>query len=187
MHRIARAASLGLALAITGCVGSLYAVWSGPDMMMDRRLIGTWKDSTGNDWYEVSASGPFTYRIVMHDDSGRIGRFQGQLGRIGDRLVLDVQPDVTVLNTPDMYTGLLQPLHGFITIDNLDTRPRLAVLNPDSLKQYMVAHPGAIRGDTLTAGVVLSAAPAPLKTFLAAYLRRPGVLGDPATFVRRGP
>lgn len=187
MRRLARLSSLACTLMLGGCVGSLYTLWSGPDMVMDRRLLGAWRDSSSAEWMEVGAAGPFSYRIVFHGDSGKTGRFVALLGHIGGRLVLDVQPDVTELNKPDVWTGLLQPLHGFIVIDAIDSRPRISNLDPDSLKAYLVAHPGVVRGDTLTAGVVLEAGPPQLRAFLASYLQRPGVLSSPTTFVRKTP
>ncbi len=187
MRRLARLSSLACALMLGGCVGSLYTLWGGPDLVMDRRLLGAWRDSSSGDWMEVSASGPYTYRIVFHDHSGKTGRFLGLLGHLGGRLVLDVQPDVTELNRPDPWTGLLQPLHGFVMLDSIGARPSIAILDPDSLKAYLVAHPGVVKGDTLTAGVVLEAGPQQLRTFLGTYLQRPGVLSSPTTFVRKTP
>jgi hypothetical protein len=168
-------------------VGSIYTLWAGPDMIMDRRLVGAWRDSSSTTWFQVSATGPFTYRVVMHDDSGKSGSFLGLLGRINGRLVLDVQPDVTPLRVPQAYAGLLQPMHGFLFLDSVGTRPRVSILDPDSLSHYIIAHPGAIRADTLSAGVVLEGAPHDIQTFLSAYVRRPGVISEQLTLVRRAP
>ncbi|HXY69656.1 MAG TPA: hypothetical protein VEH62_09410 [Gemmatimonadales bacterium] len=175
---------LASAASLAGCVGSLYPLWKGPDMIADARIVGTWHEPGSTGWVDVAATGPFTYRILVRDDSGRMGAFGGLLGRLDGRLVLDVQPDVTRLPVPATYSGMLQPLHAFVFIDSLGEHPRFSILEPDSLRKYLIAHPGAVRADTLTAGVVLEAGPADLQAFLRAYVRRPGVVGAPETMSR---
>ena len=187
MRRFGSAVVFASIVVLTGCVGSIYALWAGPDMTMDRRLVGTWNDVGSKSWFEVSATGPFTYLVVMHDDSGKVGRFQGLLGRIDERLVMDIQPDVTALTVPDAYTGLLQPMHGFLFIDSIGAHPKVSILDPDSVKHYITAHPGAVRADTLSAGVVLEGTPRDLQAFLMGYLRRPGIFSEPMRLARRAP
>lgn len=124
-------------------------------------------------------------RRALHGDSGKTGRFIGLLGRLGGRYVMDLQPDVTQLRVVQAYVGLLQPMLGFLVLDSIGEPLRFSTLDPDSMKRYLVAHPNELRADTLTSGVVLEAAPQDLQAFLVGYLRRPGVLSEPATWVRR--
>ncbi|HXY18506.1 MAG TPA: hypothetical protein VEH83_00775 [Gemmatimonadales bacterium] len=169
------AALLASVVVAAGCVGSIFPLWSGPEMVFDARLVGTWHQPGAKGWIDVRASGPFTYRVMVRDDSGKTGTFAGMLGRLDGRLVLDLQPDVTHLDAPQQFIGMLQPLHAFLIVDSLGERPQLSLLDPDSLKAYLATHPGAVRADTLTAGVVLEAGPRELQAFLRGYLQRPGV------------
>jgi hypothetical protein len=124
------------------------------------------------------------YTLIMRDDSGKTGRFFGMLGRLDGRLVLDAVPVVTHLDAPQMFIGMLQPLHAFVVIDSIGPQARFTILDPDTLRAYLVAHPGAVRADTLTEGVILEGSPPQLRAFLRTYLRRPGVLQPASTMLR---
>jgi len=171
-------------VGLGACVGSLYPLWSGPEVLSEPKLIGTWSDSTGKGWVDIRAYGPFTYRVRVQDDSGRIGEFQGMLGRLDGHLILDLQPNVTVLRVPATYAGMLEALHAFVLVDSLGEHPRFRILDTDSLRKYLVAHPAAVRADTFGGGVLLEGRPAQLQAFMRVYLQRPGVAGDPAVAQR---
>jgi hypothetical protein len=178
---------MALVASVTGlgaCVGSLYSLYSGPELVSDPRIVGTWTDSTGKGWIDIAASGPFTYRVRVKDEAGKIGEFQGTLGRIGDRLILDVQPNVTTLPVPSTYTGMLAALHAFVLVDSLGEHPRFSLLDTDSLRAWVSTHPAAVRADTFGGGVILEAPPARLQAFLTHYLGRPGVVAASSTAQR---
>ena len=161
------------------CVGSLYDLYSGTEVISEPRLVGTWTDSTGKGWVDISASGPFTYRVRVRDEAGKVGEFQGMLGQVGGRLVLDLQPNVTTLPVPATYTGMLAALHAFVLVDSLGDHPEFSLLDTDSLRAFLVTHPAAVRADTFGGGVILEGRPPRLQAFLATYLQRPGVVSAP--------
>ena len=178
MALVASVAGLG------ACVGSLHDLWVGTEVVSEPKLVGTWTDSTGKGWVDISASGPFTYRVRVRDDSGRVGEFQGMAGRIGGRLILDLQPNVTVLPVPATYTGMLAALHAFVLVDSLGEHPQFSLLDTDSLRSFVTAHPAAVRADTFGGGVILEAPARRLQAFLGNYLQRPGVVSAPTTAQR---
>jgi len=184
MIKSLRAAFVTSVVGLAGCVGSLYTLWTGPDMVSEPGIVGTWTDSTGKGWVDVRATGPAVYRVTMRDDSGKIGMFQGMLGRLDGRLVLDVQPNVTQLDVPAMYMGMLQPMHTFVLLDSIGEHPRFSILDTDSLRKYLVAHPAAVRADTFGGGVILEGPPRRLQAFLRVYLQRPGVASPPGVMRR---
>jgi len=184
MFKPLRAAFVASVVSLAGCVGSLYSLWTGPDMVSEPGIVGTWTDSTGKGWVDIKATGPAVYRVMMRDDSGRIGMFQGLLGRLDGRLVLDVQPNVTALDVPETYMGMLQAMHTFVLLDSVGEHPRFRILDTDSLKKYLVAHPAAVRADTFGGGVILEGPPRQLQAFLRVYLQRPGV-ASPSGEMRR--
>lgn len=152
--------SLACLFSLTGCtvIGSVAPIVSESDAHFDQRLVGSWVASDGEEsavFTHDSASG---YAIVYTDDSGRIGRFEGRLGRVGGRLVLDMIPAAMELDVADAYGGFLLPLHIPIFIDSIGETLVWRVAEPDSLKALFSRSPKVaaheMRGEliVLTAG-----------------------------------
>ena len=108
----------------------------------------------------------------------------GRLGRVRDRFILEVQATADALGA---YKDAVVRLYIPVILDSVGPRIHVAILQPDSLDQYLRAHPNAIAHVRTQDGLALTADSPELQQFFAAYLQRPGALQAPSTWMRRSP
>ena len=167
--------------AVEGCVTSVQPYVTEQSAVFAPELVGAWADSAGREQAVVTKTGVRLYGITYTDDNGETKRFKGRLGRIGAYRVLDLES-----NEP-LEPGNESGTHLALVLDTLAPRVAIAVLEPDTLIQYLSAHPEAIAHRLRKDETVLTAGSDELVKFLAAYLRQPDVLSERTTWVRRGP
>lgn len=173
-----------VALASSGCIGSVNAVLPDRALLFDERLLGTWHDSASREHAVITRDGLLRYAIAYTDDRGETVSLIGRLGRDRDRFILDVQP---VADSLGAYRDLVVRLHIPVLLDAIGPRIHVAILEPDSLNAFLYANPGAIAHGRTDDGVTLTASSADIQRFLSTYLQRPGVRAAPSTWTRRAP
>lgn len=171
-------------VATWGCLGSVNPVVLESAASFEPQLLGTWSDSASRERAVVTQAGPRSYGIQYTDDQGQTVSLVGLLGRNRDRLILDVQPTAQALGP---YKDLVVRLHIPVILTWIGPRVHVAILEPDSLDQYLRTHPSAIAHGRTRDGLVLTADSPDLGQFFAAYLQRPGALSAPSTWIRRSP
>ena len=124
--------ALGLAVVLSGCVLSVEPVILESGATFDPRLLGMWEEVSGSDHAVISRAAENTYAIEYSSD-GHVGGFEARLGRLGDRLVLDVWPTPSDKDLPQPYAGLLLAGHWLLSLDVSPDEIRTAALEPDSL------------------------------------------------------
>ena len=179
-----------------GRLGSVNPAIQDSAASFEPQLLGTWSDSASRERAVVTQAGPRSYRIQYTDAEGQTLSLLGLLGRNRERFILDVQPAAEALGP---YEDLVVRLHIPLILDSIGPRIHLAIVEPDTLVQYLRTHPRVIahfptRGVELSAhmgrtpdGVVLTADSPELGQFLATYLQRPGAVSGPVTWIRRSP
>ena len=179
--------SVAMAVVLGGCVMSIEPVVAGPDATFDARLVGEWEEVGGSDRAVVTRGTGDTYLIDYTD--GETGRFEGRLGRLGDRWILDVSPAPRDGEVSEPYKEMLIPAHMIFAIDIATDTVRMAGIVGDSLVAALrtgrlrLAH--ARIGDRL----VLQGTTAELRAALGPLLARPGMVEPPSAFrrARRAP
>lgn len=169
---------LGLGLVLSTCVLSVDPVVSESDAMYDPRLLGTWEEVSGSDRAVVSRAGENSYAIEYTSD-GKVGRFEARLGRLAERLVLDVWPAPRDSDVPQRYADLLVAGHLALAVDIGLDEIRVAGLEPDSLLAALRA--GRVRLAHARSGdrVILLGTTGQLRSALGPYLARSGALARP--------
>lgn len=176
---------VGLLTAATwGCLGSVNPVIPDSAASFEPQLLGTWSDSASRERAVITQTGPRSYGIQYTDEQGQTLSLVGLLGRSRERFILDVQPTAAALGP---YKDLVVRLHIPVILDSIGPRIHLAILEPDSLDQYLRTHPRAIAHGRTRDGLVLTADSPELGQFFATYLQRPGALSAPSTWIRRSP
>jgi hypothetical protein len=182
-----------LSAATWGCIGSVNPVIPDSAASFEPQLLGTWSDSASRERAVISQTGPRSYGIQYTDDQGQTLSLVGLLGRNRERFILDVQPTAEAIGP---YKDLVVRLHIPVILNSIGPRIQVAILEPDSLDQYLRTHPRAIAHGRTHAGaqvggsreaVVLTADSPELWQFFATYLQRPGALSAPSTWIRRSP
>jgi hypothetical protein len=174
---------LAAALVLTGCVLSIDAVVPESLATFDQRLLGTWEEVSGSDRAVVSRSTENRYEIE-YTSSGNVARLEARLGRLGDRLVLDVWPAPPEADLPQAYAPLLIAGHLLVALEVGQNEVRVAAFERDSLLAAL--HAGTVRltykhsGDQL----VLQGATEDVRSALASYTALPGAFSEPGVWRR---
>ena len=79
------------------------------------------------------------------------------------------------------------PLHTFFWVEATSGGLRVTAMKADWLKDFLHAHPDALRHEDVGDGVLLTAAPAELQAFILAQAKTSQAWGDPAELHRVQP
>jgi hypothetical protein len=191
-HLRMRCGLLGLAIVLGGCVYSVESVITDSGATFDQRLLGAWEEVGGSDRAVVTRSARNGYAIGYA--SGDTVRYEARLGRLGDRLILDV-------SVPPEDGSLMQsgepPIawHLAFALDVREDEIRVALIDGDSLtaairagRVRLAAHGRAAfcPGKCAPAELILDSTTEDLRTALGPYLASAGALEPPSVF-RRAP
>lgn len=174
-------AALASAILVSGCVLTLDAIVPESAAIFDVRLIGAWEQGSDR---AVFARGPGNSYTIEYTSDGRTGTFEGRLGRLGDRLVLDIQPAPGGGDLPEPYAGLLVGAHVLLALEIGNNEVRVAALDSDRFRAAPPSHIPFVRRSNdqlILYGTAQELAPA-----LASYLGRPDVLATPDVWRRAG-
>lgn len=177
-------AVMAFAIVLSGCALSIDAVVSESDALFDPGLLGSWEEVTGSDRATISRAAENMYAIEYTDGEGKVENYEARLGRLGERLVLDVWPAPRETDLPLPYVGFLIAGHLLLTLDVGPDEIRVAALDPDSLLAALDA--GEIHlahgrsGDQL----ILYGTTEDLRSALGAYVARSGALREPDVWRR---
>jgi len=169
--------ALGLTVILGGCVLSGEPVILESDAAFDPRLLGMWKEVSGSDHAVVSRTAGNTYAIEYSSD-GNVGRFEARLGRLGDRLILDVWPTPGDKELPKSYAGLLVAGHWLLSLDVSPDEIRMSALESDSLLVDLRAGKVRLAHRFIEDKLILSGTTEELRSALGPYLARSGALAE---------
>ena len=175
-HALRRLA-LAFTVALGGCVVSSQPVITPADATFDERLLGSWEEIGGPDRATVTRGAAGTYAIVLtnaHDTT----RLDARLGRLGDRVVLDVWPVPRETELPSGYASLLLPGHVLLVMEIGAQEVAYSILEADTLLAVMEKAPAAPPYDTTGRRLALHGTSAELRALLTPHLGRPGALSN---------
>ena len=165
------------------CVVSVQPVVPGAAASFDARLLGRWAEVDGHDRIIVSSGDSNAYAIEYIEGEGRVGKFVARLGRLGQRMVLDVQPAPRD-SSPMPEAPLLIRGHVLFAITVSQDSAQLSLLSEtafrDALRSKAIVLDNVFEHDQ----VVLTGPTAELRRALAPYLGRRGALDEPSTWRR---
>ncbi len=174
------------AASLMGCgVASVSPIVTDAGLSFDPRLLGTWRDAKES--AVITAAGAGSYDVLYTDGDGKTGRFRGRLGRLGSHRVLDLQPDDPMPTASDVYKSLLLRAHGMVILDSIGEVLQFRLVGSDSLKAYLKKRPHAVPHTIVANSVLLTGSSVSTRRFLAAFVRRPGVLSELNVFQRGEP
>jgi hypothetical protein len=179
-----RAPLLTGCLLLSSCVLSIDGYVPLDEALEDPGLAGEWRLDGSRERVVIHSDGDTGYEIDYLDPEGRQGRFLAVLGRLGDRLVMDLWPMPPKDGTSDVYQGALIPGHVLLVLEMGRDTLRVAVPALDSLRAALeagtVTLPWLLRDET----VILTASTARLRAGLPAHLSRPGALDQSDLWLR---
>ncbi len=172
-----------LVLALGGCVVSVHPVVPAASATFDARLLGRWAEQDGKDRIIVSHGDSNAYEIEFRDGDGKVGQFEGRLGTLGQRTVLDVQPAPRE-SAPMPEAASFIRGHMLYVITVATDTVRMSLLAPKALRAAIAAKQVALASFNDRDQLVLTGSTDELRRALGAYVERPGALDEPSTWVR---
>lgn len=169
--------ALQLTLLVGGCVLSVGPIVPESAAIFDARLLGSWEGPSSSDRVVVSRAAEKTYDIEYTSD-GKLSRFLARLGPLGEHLVLDVWPAAPESDHP-LRDDLLIAGHVLFTVEIRSDEIRLASLEPDPLLAALQSGEILLTYQRTDDRLLLQGTTDQLRTALAGYLGRSGVLSSP--------
>jgi hypothetical protein len=171
-------AALGLAIALSACVLSVEPVVPESAATFDTRLLGAWQADDESDRAVISRAEGNTYAIE-YTSNHRVGRFEGRLGQLGKRVVLDVWPMPRDGEIAQPYDDVLLPGHLPLALDVGTDEIRMSPIDHDALLVALNAGQVALtHGETKTQ-LILHGTTEQLRAALGPYLEHAGALAEP--------
>lgn len=180
---------LWLAMALGGCVYSVESMITESGATFDPRLLGAWEEVDGSDHAVVTRSASNSYAIEYA--SRDTVRYEARLGRLGDRLILDVSiPPDGGSPKPSGASAIVR--HFTVVLDVGEDEIRVAVIDGDSLAAAIRA--GRVRLDAHASSpslcpqtcapnaLILRGATGELRAALGPYLASAGALEHTGIF-----
>ncbi len=174
---------LGLAIMLSACVVTVNPVISEASATFDAQLLGTWEAVSGTERAVVSRAAENSYVIEFGSDS-KVGRFAARLGRLGERLVLEVRPAPRDGEIVQPYAALLHARHSILALDISGDEIRTSALDPARLAAALETGQLSLVYGSSDGQPTLHGTSEQLRSALGAYLTRAGVLGEPDVWRR---
>jgi hypothetical protein len=199
-----------LALA-AGCgpIFSLHPLFTEENLTFDERLLGSWVDDVnkpGQSW-EFSRLGPVDpntleeefkgveerlYRLTVQDDEKGKGIFIACLGKLGDRLFLDILPARFPSGQQDLKKAELiynvfffLPVHTFAKVEIVNNQLKISLTDDDKFNDLMKAEPNAIKHELFDSRLVLTAPPKDLQAFVTKHANDKRLFADETVLKRK--
>jgi hypothetical protein len=179
-------------LILTGCVPSWNPLYTEKDIVFDRALLGTWtpadaKESSREMWTFIKSTN-MVYQLQQTDEEGRKARFEARLVKLKEHRFLDlylskVEDDVK-LNALAGFS--LAPAHLILKVEQIEPALKIAVMNPEWLKEFLKKHPDGIAHRVVfDENVVLTASTSELQKFVIDHLNDKEFFGGPMELKRK--
>jgi hypothetical protein len=170
-------------------VPSVNPFYTDKDVVTDARFAGTWSEAGKKDkptTWTFTASTNNAYAVVLKDDDGKTGKFEGHLFKLGKELFLDVTP--TECKFDEKQAGLVGcaviPGHLLFRVKLADDKFSMAICNPDWINKFLKQNPTAIAHRMVDDGVILTAETAALQKFVLKHLGKDELFGEYGDYER---
>ncbi len=176
--------TVGLLLG-AGCVPSVHPLYTEGDLAFNPDLLGTWAIDDGT--WTFTAANDNAYGLTMVDKQGKTGDFTVYLVKVGDDLVLDLQPQEKDWGECDWYALHYFPCHTFWRLWPVESGYQVKCLDYQAVDKLLAEHPDAVRHERRRGKsdeLILTAPPKELQAFLLAHADRIWI-EDPETLVRK--
>lgn len=187
-----------LSVILGGCVPviSLHPLYTEKDIMLDKKLCGTWIDESGDmksTWeFERIEDPNNAYKLIFTDEDGKKGSFVAHLLKLKDMLFLDIYPselpweleDPNKMDWP--YNSLfLIPAHTFMKIDSIEPQLELRLTSESKMEELLKENPSAVEHTFVGDRIVLTASTKKLQAFILKYADDERVFTDLITLSRK--
>jgi hypothetical protein len=158
-----------LAVILGGCVPSLHPLFTENELVYDANLVGIWSPADSNETWEFKP-GIKKYDCIYIENNGKLGRFDAELGKLGNDMFLDIYPKELNVTENDYYKMHFVPAHTFMRANLTKGSLQLRVMDPDNFGKLLKSDPNAVKHEeTKNSGIVLTASTKELQEFMLKY------------------
>jgi len=189
-----------LTVILGGCVPvmSLHSLYTEKDIVLDKKLYGTWVDDANNPettWEFKSIDEPNNaYKLIFSDEEGMKGSFVAHLVKLQNRLFLDIFPselpwepeDPNKMDWP-YNTLFLIPAHTFVKVDSIEPQLKLRLTSESKMEELLKENPSAVEHTTTGKKLVLTGSTKELQAFVLKYADDERLFTDQVTLSRKDP
>lgn len=163
-----RYAQLGFvaALAVIGCVPSLFPVYSEKDVVFEPALLGTWQEAKSQNTWQFTRHGENNFLLTYTERNGPSGRFVAHVAQVEGLRFLDLYPEKEDVQAAGFYKYHLLPLHTIYLLERTSPQLELVSLDLKWLNDHLTEHPDALSHTTVNGQKILTAPTAELQAFL---------------------
>jgi len=161
-----------LAVILGGCVPSIHPLFTENELIFDANLIGVWSPADSNETWEFKLTSGKGYECIYIDTTGKSGRFDAGLGKLGNTMYLDIYPSEPNMIENDFYKSHLLSTHSFMKIELSKDILKLCFMNPDETDKLLKSKPNAVKHEKLESNdgrIILTAPTKELKKFILKY------------------
>jgi len=187
-----------LAVIVSGCVPviSLHSLYTEKDIIMDKKLCGTWIDdpnSPKTTWEFKNIDEPKNaYKLTFTDEEGKKGSFVAHLVKLQNRLFLDIFPgelpweleDPNKMDWPYNSVFLI-PAHTFLKVDSIEPQLKLRLTLESNMQELLKENPGAVEHTSVGDRLVLTGSTKKLQQFILKYADDQRVFTDQVILSRK--
>ena len=169
----------------TSCVTALNTPYCESDLILDRSIVGTWVSEDETESWQFTASDDKGFRVAYTDENGKTGHFKAYLFMIGTEMFLDMSPADPEWTGNEFYKSHFAKLHTVIHLTRANGSFRVAFLEEDWLRAYLLKQPASVAHVVIDGSVILTDSTKKIQTFITASLKTPGAFSPPTTMIRR--
>jgi hypothetical protein len=167
---------------LTACVPSLYPLYTERDLVLAPALEGTWMEEDGDTWTFHKGAGD-NYKLI-YTEKGAPGNFDAHLVRLGKSMFVDLFPQEPDMRN-DFYKGHFIRTHTFAWIQLEADLLRMAMMDPDKLKESIEQKKISIGHERLGDEILLTAPTEKLQQLVQKLAEEGSIFGEPAVLRRK--
>lgn len=165
--------TLSVFLILSGCwILSFHPLYFEDDLIFDDTLLGDWEtweeDQDDVERWTFLRDKDQSYRLIVTDEHGVEGEFDGHLLRLDDILYLDLFPREPETGN-EFHYGHLVPCHSFLRIALESDELRLRIMDSDWLDDRLKDGRIKIEHTRCKDGFILTATTKTLQKFIRKY------------------
>jgi hypothetical protein len=185
---------VAVAVALCGCIPSVWPFYRPADIITDDRLPGEWHAKAGDAdprIWNFEKGEDKDYKLTLTDKDGKTGVFTARLFKIKQEMFLDLQAaDCEYAPTQSGWVGItMYPGHFLVRVKLLAPNLQLALFDIDWLGKYLEEHPKGIAhhkdGEAEHGRTILTAETEELQSFVLAHLGDGELFAKPGEFARK--
>ena len=191
--------TLAVFVLISGCIPSLYPLYTDDTLAFDEKLVGNWQEEeegkkdpqTGKiiypQWHFKRSKKEKSYYLTHTTGEGQSSEYEVHLVKLGDRYYFDFYPDEDQDALDDLDDFLqfhLYPVHTFAKVEIREDQVAFYMFDNEWLDDLIEQRKIRIRHERADDLTLLSASTEELQQFVLKYGDDPNAYVDPVILVR---